>query len=91
MGGSVSEEFAQINATAKEIKLEVAKVDGATKTNAAEIKLTKDDITMMVTRDSSNAIIGIKPDKIEFGFNDISNYVEIDRSGLTVNQGAYSM
>lgn len=88
MGGSISEEFAQINATAKEIKLEVAKVDGATKTNAAEIKLTKDDITMMVTRDSSNAIIGIKPDKIEFGFNDISNYVEIDRSGLTVNQGA---
>ncbi len=88
MGGSISEEFAQINATAKEIKLEVAKVDGATKTNASEIKLTKDDITMMVTRDSSNAIIGIKPDKIEFGFNDISNYVEIDRSGLTVNQGA---
>ncbi|NJJ37039.1 tail fiber domain-containing protein [Clostridioides difficile] len=88
MGGSVSEEFAQINATAKEIKLEVARVDGVTKTNASEIKLTKDDITMMVTRDSSNAIIGIKPDKIEFGFNDISNYVEIDRSGLTVNQGA---
>ncbi|EMQ1359257.1 tail fiber domain-containing protein [Clostridioides difficile] len=88
MGGSISEEFAQINTTAKEIKLEVARVDGATKTNAAQIKLTKDDITMMVTRDSSNAIIGIKPDKIEFGFNDISNYVEIDRSGLTVNQGA---
>ncbi|HBE8529013.1 TPA: tail fiber domain-containing protein [Clostridioides difficile] len=88
MGGSISEEFAQINTTAKEIKLEVARVDGVTKTNAAQIKLTKDDITMMVTRDSSNAIIGIKPDKIEFGFNDISNYVEIDRSGLTVNQGA---
>ncbi|EGT5282695.1 tail fiber domain-containing protein [Clostridioides difficile] len=88
MGGSISEEFSQINATAKEIKLEVAKVDGATKTNAAEIKLTKDDITMMVTRNGSGSIIGIKPDKIEFGFNDISNYVEIDRNGLTVNQGA---
>lgn len=88
MGGSISEEFSQINATAKEIKLEVAKVDGATKTNAAEIKLTKDDITMMVTRNNSGSIVGIKPDKIEFGFNDISNYVEISRSGLTVNQGA---
>lgn len=88
MGGSISEEFSQINATAKEIKLEVAKVDGATKTNAAEIKLTKDDITMMVTRNDSGSIVGIKPDKIEFGFNDISNYVEISRSGLTVNQGA---
>ncbi|HBF7929126.1 tail fiber domain-containing protein [Clostridioides difficile] len=88
MGGSISEEFAQINTTAKEIKLEVARVDGATKTNAAEIKLTKDDITMMVTRNGSGSIIGIKPDKIEFGFNDISNYVEISRSGLTVNQGA---
>lgn len=88
MGGSISEEFSQINATAKEIKLEVARVDGATKTNAAEIKLTKDDITMMVTRNGSGSIIGIKPDKIEFGFNDISNYVEIDRNGLTVNQGA---
>lgn len=88
MGGSISEEFSQINATAKEIKLEVAKVDGATKTNAAEIKLTKDDITMMVTRNGSGSIVGIKPDKIEFGFNDISNYVEISRSGLTVNQGA---
>ncbi|HIE4740749.1 TPA: tail fiber domain-containing protein [Clostridioides difficile] len=88
MGGSISEEFAQINTTAKEIKLEVARVDGVTKTNAAEIKLTKDDITMMVTRNSSGSIVGIKPDKIEFGFNDISNYVEIDRSGLTVNQGA---
>ncbi|EJA6629739.1 TPA: tail fiber domain-containing protein [Clostridioides difficile] len=88
MGGSISEEFSQINATAKEIKLEVARVDGATKTNAAEIKLTKDDITMMVTRNGSGSIVGIKPDKIEFGFNDISNYVEISRSGLTVNQGA---
>lgn len=88
MGGSISEEFSQINATAKEIKLEVAKVDGATKTNAAQIKLTKDDITMMVTRNGSGSIVGIKPDKIEFGFNDISNYVEISRSGLTVNQGA---
>ncbi|MDW0069350.1 tail fiber domain-containing protein [Clostridioides difficile] len=88
MGGSISEEFSQINATAKEIKLEVAKVDGATKTNAAEIKLTKDDIAMMVTRNNSGSIVGIKPDKIEFGFNDISNYVEISRSGLTVNQGA---
>ncbi|MCC0783645.1 tail fiber domain-containing protein [Clostridioides sp. ES-S-0108-01] len=88
MGGSISEEFSQINATAKEIKLEVAKVDGATKTNAAQIKLTKDDITMMVTRNNSGSIIGIKPDKIQFGFNDISNYVEISRSGLTVNQGA---
>lgn len=88
MGGSISEEFSQINATAKEIKLEVARVDGATKTNAAEIKLTKDDITMMVTRNNSGSIVGIKPDKIEFGFNDISNYVEISRSGLTVNQGA---
>lgn len=88
MGGSISEEFSQINATAKEIKLEVAKVDGATKTNVAEIKLTKDDITMMVTRNNSGSIVGIKPDKIEFGFNDISNYVEISRSGLTVNQGA---
>ncbi|HBH1807256.1 TPA: tail fiber domain-containing protein [Clostridioides difficile] len=88
MGGSISEEFAQINTTAKEIKLEVARVDDATKTNAAEIKLTKDDITMMVTRNGSGSIIGIKPDKIEFGFNDISNYVEISRSGLTVNQGA---
>ncbi|EIS9524122.1 tail fiber domain-containing protein [Clostridioides difficile] len=88
MGGSISEEFSQINATAKEIKLEVARVDGVTKTNAAEIKLTKDDITMMVTRNGSGSIVGIKPDKIEFGFNDISNYVEISRSGLTVNQGA---
>lgn len=88
LGGSISEEFAQINTTAKEIKLEVARVDGVTKTNAAEIKLTKDDITMMVTRDSSNAIVGIKPDKIQFGFNDISDYVVISRSGLTVNQGA---
>ncbi|HBF1809686.1 TPA: tail fiber domain-containing protein [Clostridioides difficile] len=88
MGGSISEEFSQINATAKEIKLEVARVDGATKTNAAQIKLTKDDITMMVTRNGSGSIVGIKPDKIEFGFNDISNYVEISRSGLTVNQGA---
>ncbi|MCC0669190.1 tail fiber domain-containing protein [Clostridioides sp. ZZV14-6153] len=88
MGGSISEEFAQINATAKEIKLEVARVDGVTKTNSAQIKLTKDDITMMVTRNNSGSIIGIKPDKIEFGFNDISNYVEIDRNGLTVNQGA---
>lgn len=88
MGGSISEEFSQINATAKEIKLEVARVDGVTKTNAAEIKLTKDDITMMVTRNGSGSIIGIKPDKIEFGFNNISNYVEIDRNGLTVNQGA---
>lgn len=88
MGGSISEEFAQINTTAKEIKLEVARVDGVTKTNAAEIKLTKDDITMMVTRNGSGSIVGIKPDKIEFGFNDISNYVEISRSGLTVNQGA---
>ncbi|MCP8386674.1 tail fiber domain-containing protein [Clostridioides difficile] len=88
MGGSISEEFAQINTTAKEIKLEVARVDGVTKTNTAEIKLTKDDITMMVTRNGSGSIIGIKPDKIEFGFNDISNYVEISRSGLTVNQGA---
>ncbi|WP_461195214.1 hypothetical protein CDIF100009_03916 (plasmid) [Clostridioides difficile] len=88
MGGSISEEFSQINATAKEIKLEVARVDGVTKTNAAEIKLTKDDITMMVTRNNSGSIVGIKPDKIEFGFNDISNYVEISRSGLTVNQGA---
>ncbi|HBG3789753.1 TPA: tail fiber domain-containing protein [Clostridioides difficile] len=88
MGGSISEEFSQINATAKEIKLEVARVDGVTKTNAAEIKLTKDDITMIVTRNGSGSIVGIKPDKIEFGFNDISNYVEISRSGLTVNQGA---
>ncbi|MDV9929313.1 tail fiber domain-containing protein [Clostridioides difficile] len=88
MGGSISEEFSQINATAKEIKLEVARVDGVTKTNAAEIKLTKDDITMMVTRNGLGSIVGIKPDKIEFGFNDISNYVEISRSGLTVNQGA---
>ncbi len=88
MGGSVSEEFSQINATAKEIKLEVAKVDGATKTNAAQIKLTKDDITMMVTRNGSGSIVGIKPDKIQFGFNDISDYVVISRSGLTVNQGA---
>ncbi|HBG2166717.1 TPA: tail fiber domain-containing protein [Clostridioides difficile] len=88
MGGSISEEFAQINTTAKEIKLEVARVDSVTKTNAAEIKLTKDDITMMVTRNGSGSIVGIKPDKIEFGFNDISNYVEISRSGLTVNQGA---
>ncbi|HAT6237771.1 TPA: tail fiber domain-containing protein [Clostridioides difficile] len=88
MGGSISEEFSQINATAKEIKLEVARVDGVTKTNAAQIKLTKDDITMMVTRNGSGSIVGIKPDKIEFGFNDISNYVEISRSGLTVNQGA---
>ncbi|MCR1424763.1 tail fiber domain-containing protein [Clostridioides difficile] len=88
MGGSISEEFSQINATAKEIKLEVARVDGVTKTNAAEIKLTKDDITMIVTRNGSGSIVGIKPDEIEFGFNDISNYVEISRSGLTVNQGA---
>ncbi|MCC0731229.1 tail fiber domain-containing protein [Clostridioides sp. ZZV14-6048] len=88
MGGSISEEFAQINATAKEIKLEVARVDGVTKTNSAQIKLTKDDITMMVTRNNSGSIVGIKPDKIQFGFNDISDYVVISRSGLTVNQGA---
>ncbi|HFL2422417.1 TPA: tail fiber domain-containing protein [Clostridioides difficile] len=88
MGGSISEEFSQINATAKEIKLEVAKVDGATKTNAAEIKLTKDDISMIVTRNSNSAIVGIKPDKIQFGFNDISDYVVINRSGLIVNRGS---
>ncbi|HGM3507121.1 TPA: tail fiber domain-containing protein [Clostridioides difficile] len=88
MGGSISEEFSQINATAKEIKLEVARVDGVTKTNAAEIKLTKDDITMMVTRNNSGSIVGIKPDKIQFGFNDISDYVVINRSGLIVNRGS---
>ncbi|MCZ1068681.1 tail fiber domain-containing protein [Clostridioides difficile] len=88
MGGSISEEFAQINTTAKEIKLEVARVDGVTKTNAAEIKLTKDDISMIVTRNSSNAIVGIQSDKIQFGFNDISDYVVINRSGLIVNRGS---
>ncbi|HBF4443246.1 TPA: tail fiber domain-containing protein [Clostridioides difficile] len=88
MGGSISEEFSQINATAKEIKLEVARVDGVTKTNAAEIKLTKDDISMIVTRNSDKAIVGIQSDKIQFGFNDISDYVVINRSGLIVNRGS---
>lgn len=39
----------------------------------------------MVIRNNFGLIVGIKFDKIEFGFNDILNYVEISRSGLIVN------
>lgn len=61
-----------------------------TRVTNAETKVTQLDnkITSSVTEDDVKSIIEQSPTEIKYGFNDISDYVTISTSGLTVNRGS---
>ena len=61
-----------------------------TRVTNAETKVTQLDnkITSSVTEDDVKSIIEQSPTEIRYGFNDISDYVTISSSGLTVNRGS---
>ncbi|MGO0849330.1 tail fiber domain-containing protein, partial [Clostridioides difficile] len=88
MGGSVSEEFAQINVKANEIALSVKKLDTNVGEMSSEIKLMAGEIASKVSEGDISSIIRQSPTDIRIGFNKIANSVVINSSGLTVNQGA---
>ena len=61
-----------------------------TRVTNAESKVTQLDnkITSSVTEDDVKSIIEQSPTEIRYGFNNISDYVTISSSGLTVNRGS---
>ncbi|MCC0707185.1 tail fiber domain-containing protein [Clostridioides sp. ES-S-0190-01] len=88
MGGSVSEEFAQINVKANEIALSVKKLDTNVGEMSSEIRLMAGEIASKVSEGDISSIIRQSPTDIRIGFNKIADSVVINSSGLTVNQGA---
>ncbi|NJI80641.1 tail fiber domain-containing protein [Clostridioides difficile] len=88
LGGSVSEEFAQINVKANEIALSVKKLDTNVGEMSSEIRLMAGEIASKVSEGDISSIIRQSPTDIRIGFNKIANSVVINSSGLTVNQGA---
>ena len=60
-------------------------------THTSQITQLSNKISSTVmTEDDIKSIIEQSPDEIRFGFNDISNYVTISSTGLTVTKGAIS-
>ena len=90
-----SNRIANVEITASSISSTVSSVQTDinglnTRVTNAETKVTQLDnkITSSVSEDDVKSIIEQSPTEIRYGFNDISDYVTISTSGLTVNRGS---
>ena len=79
---------ASISSTVSSVQTNVTNL--GTRVTNTETKITQLDnkITSSVTEDDVKSIIEQSPTEIRYGFNDISDYVTISTSGLTVNRGS---
>ena len=77
-----------INSTVSTMQTNVTNL--GTRVTNAETKVTQlsNKITSSVTENDVKSIIEQSPTEIRYGFNDISDYVTISSSGLTVNRGS---
>lgn len=93
--GGFDERISTVEVTANGVSTTVSSMQTSvtnlnTRVTNAETKVTQlsNKITSSVTEDDVKSIIEQSPTEIRYGFNDISDYVTITTSGLTVNRGS---
>ena len=93
--GGFDERISTVEVTANGVSTTVSSMQSTvngfdSRITNAETKVTQLDnkITSSVTEDDVKSIIEQSPTEIKYGFNDISDYVTISSSGLTVNRGS---
>lgn len=91
----VDKKYSEILLAPDGIVNRVGKVETKTDSNSnrltsaeSEIRQLSNQISFTVTEGEVKSIIEQSPDEIRYGFNDISDYVVINRNGLTVNRGS---
>ena len=77
-----------ITSTVSSINSTVNSLNSTVSTHTSQISQLSNSITSSVTEDDVKSIIEQSPTEIKYGFNDISNYVTISTSGLTVTRGS---
>lgn len=92
---SVDTKYAEILLSSNGIVSRVGSVESKASSNSSRLNSAESSITQLSTSISSKvsrgdvkSIIEQSPDEIKYGFNDISDYVTISTSGLTVNRGS---
>lgn len=88
---SQSSQISQLSSSISSTVTTVNSLNNQVSTNTSKITQLSNKITSTVmTEDDIKSIIEQSPDEIRFGFNDISDYVAISSTGLTVTKGAIS-
>lgn len=86
--GNITQKVAELEITDKSITSTVSSMNSTISTHTSQIKQLSNSITSSVTEDDVKSIIEQSPTEIKYGFNDISDYVTISTSGLTVSRGS---
>ena len=92
---NVDEKYSEILLSSDGIVSRVGSVESKASSNSNRLNSAESSITQLsssisskVSRGDVKSIIEQSPDEIKYGFNDISDYVTISTSGLTVNRGS---
>ena len=77
-----------ITSTVSSMQSSVDSLNSTVSNHTSQITQLSNSISSTVTEDDVKSIIEQSPTEIKYGFNDISDYVTISTSGLTVSRGS---